>query len=134
MAYGVPPGGPQAAKTRCSSKLCRKAHLTLRLASRRPRSLRRRHQCDHTEGRMIVVVALVEAHAARLVEGELGTGPGAEAFRRSLHRPAERQPEVQELPVLEVDASGEPRHLEPKAPDREPGPRAPGARGPGSRS
>src|SRR5437762_9016854 len=82
------------------------------LTPRRSRSLGRRHQRDHAECRMVVVVALVEAHAAALVEGEGRVGRRAKSFGGRGHGIGQRQPEVQELAALEKDRATQARYVE----------------------
>src|SRR5437762_7833718 len=98
------------------------------LTPRRSRSLGRRHQRDHAECRMVVVVALVEAHAAALVEGEGRVGRRAKSFGGRGHGIGQRQPEVQELAALEKDRATQARYVEAEALHGEAGPRSPGAR------
>src|SRR2546429_880345 len=77
---------------------------------------------------MVVVVALVEAHAAALVEGEGRVGRRAKSFGRRGHGIGQRQPEVQELAALEKDRATQARYVEAEALYGEAGPRSPGAR------
>src|SRR2546430_831050 len=77
---------------------------------------------------MVVVVALVETHAAALVEGEGRVGRRAKSFGRRGHGIGQRQPEVQELAALEKDRATQARYVQAEAPYGEAGPRSPGAR------
>src|SRR5437879_4414201 len=77
---------------------------------------------------MVVVVALVEAHAAALVEGEGRVGRRAKSFGRRGHGIGQRQPEVQELAALEKDRATQARYVEAEALYGEDGPSSPGPR------
>src|SRR5487761_1067550 len=53
--------------------------------ARRPRAARGGDESDHAERGVVVVIALVEAHAPRLIHHESGSGRGVQARGRMLH-------------------------------------------------
>ena len=96
----------------------------------RPSSVARRHQRDHSEGRVIVITQLVR-NLTRCDSFRLNTVPGArrEPGRRIRSLVVQRHAEMQIRAAFEIDDAGEAGHLAREFRHGEPGARAPGARG-----